>query len=144
MGLEGLGAWLVVFSCVTIVCSVISLLLPPLVGSRRRRNVRARVKFGGGGASGKQVGMGPDKVVICGAGLHGASLAYYLTQMGHKDVTVIEREKVAAGASGKGGGFLARDWGSGPTTQVRTIPPPISSQLCHAGALHVHVRQRAA
>jgi glycine/D-amino acid oxidase-like deaminating enzyme len=28
----------------------------------------------------------PSKVVICGAGLHGSALAYYLTKSGHTDV----------------------------------------------------------
>ena len=60
----------------------------------------------------------PSKVVICGAGLHGSALAYYLTKMGHKDVTVVEKHSVAAAASGKGGCFLSRDWGSGPTVQL--------------------------
>ena len=27
--------------------------------------------------------MPPGKIVICGAGLHGSALAFYLTQMGH-------------------------------------------------------------
>jgi glycine/D-amino acid oxidase-like deaminating enzyme len=60
----------------------------------------------------------PEKIVIAGAGLHGSALAYYLTKRGHKDVTVVEQKEVAAAASGKGGGFLARDWGSGPTVQL--------------------------
>jgi glycine/D-amino acid oxidase-like deaminating enzyme len=60
----------------------------------------------------------PSKVVICGAGLHGCALAYYLTKAGHTDVTVVEQHGVACAASGKGGGFLARDWGSGATTQL--------------------------
>ena len=51
------------------------------------------------------------RIVIAGAGLHGSALAYYLTQRGEKPL-VIERHSVAAAASGKGGGFLARDWGS--------------------------------
>ena len=60
----------------------------------------------------------PARVVICGAGLHGSALAYYLTSKGHRDVVVVERHSVAAAASGKGGGFLARDWGAGPTVQL--------------------------
>ena len=48
------------------------------------------------------------KIVIAGAGLHGAALAYFLTKRGAKPV-VIEKKEVAAAASGKGGGFLARD-----------------------------------
>ena len=63
----------------------------------------------------------PEKIVICGAGLHGSALAYYLTKAGHTDVTVVERKEVAAAASGKGGGFLARDWGSGPTVQLHKV-----------------------
>lgn len=57
------------------------------------------------------------KIVIAGAGLHGAALAYYLTKRGEKPL-IVERHSVGAAASGKGGGFLARDWGSGPTTQL--------------------------
>ena len=60
----------------------------------------------------------PSKIVIAGAGLHGSALAYFLTKRGHKDVTVVEEKEVAAAASGKGGGFLARDWGSGPTVPL--------------------------
>lgn len=53
-------------------------------------------------------------IVIAGAGLHGSALAYYLTKRGEKPI-IVERHSVAAAASGKGGGFLARDWGSGVT-----------------------------
>jgi glycine/D-amino acid oxidase-like deaminating enzyme len=54
--------------------------------------------------------------------LHGCALAYYLTvKAGHTDVTVVEKHSVAAAASGKGGGFLARDWGSGPTVQLHEV-----------------------
>ena len=45
------------------------------------------------------------------------------------DVTVIERESVAAAASGKGGGFLARDWGSGCTEQLHQVSFELHAQL---------------
>ena len=61
----------------------------------------------------------PGKVVILGAGLQGAALAYYLTRRGVKPL-IVEREKVAAAASGKGGGFLARDWGDSITRKLHT------------------------
>lgn len=61
------------------------------------------------------VSMSPP-VVIAGAGLHGSALAYYLTKRGVKPL-VIEAHSVAAAASGKGGGFLARDWGDGSATE---------------------------
>jgi len=49
------------------------------------------------------------RVVICGAGVIGAAAAYELSRQGMA-VTVIERWRVAGAASGKSGGFLARDW----------------------------------
>jgi glycine/D-amino acid oxidase-like deaminating enzyme len=48
-------------------------------------------------------------VVICGGGVIGACTAYFLACRGI-DATVVERAEVAAAASGKAGGFLARDW----------------------------------
>ena len=51
-------------------------------------------------------------VVICGAGVIGASIAYYLSRRG-AEVTVVERASVACAASGKSGGFLALDWCDG-------------------------------
>jgi len=49
------------------------------------------------------------QVVICGAGVIGAAAAYELSCRSVA-VTVIERWRVAGAASGKSGGFLARDW----------------------------------
>src|SRR5262245_66286628 len=51
----------------------------------------------------------PRRVVVCGAGVMGASVAYFLARRG-VTVTVIERTGVACAASGKSGGFLALDW----------------------------------
>jgi glycine/D-amino acid oxidase-like deaminating enzyme len=48
-------------------------------------------------------------VVICGGGVIGACTGYFLARRGI-DVTVVERSEVASSASGKAGGFLARDW----------------------------------
>src|SRR5437879_4801424 len=54
----------------------------------------------------------PRHVVVCGAGVIGASVAYFLTRRGI-GVTVVERSGVACAASGKSGGFLALDWCDG-------------------------------
>jgi len=51
-------------------------------------------------------------VIVCGAGVVGASVAYFLTRRGIA-VTVVERSGVACAASGKSGGFLALDWCDG-------------------------------
>jgi len=49
------------------------------------------------------------RVVICGAGVIGSAIAYYLALRGVA-ATVVERCDVACAASGKAGGFLALDW----------------------------------
>ncbi len=51
-------------------------------------------------------------VVICGAGVIGAAIAYYLSLRGVGAV-VVERGDIACAASGKSGGFLALDWCDG-------------------------------
>lgn len=57
------------------------------------------------------------RVVVLGGGVVGAAVAYYLTQKGHRNVTVVERCAVACAASGKAGGFLGGSWGDGSPTQ---------------------------
>jgi glycine/D-amino acid oxidase-like deaminating enzyme len=56
--------------------------------------------------------ISPRNVVVCGAGVMGAAVAYFLTRRGVA-VTVVERSGVACAASGKSGGFLALDWCDG-------------------------------
>jgi glycine/D-amino acid oxidase-like deaminating enzyme len=52
------------------------------------------------------------RVVICGAGVIGASIAYFLS-LRQVEAVVVERTGVACAASGKSGGFLALDWCDG-------------------------------
>lgn len=61
------------------------------------------------------------KVVVLGAGIHGASVAYYLSTKFGILPTVVERVSVAAAASGKAGGFLAREWGTGATVEISRV-----------------------
>ena len=51
-------------------------------------------------------------VVICGGGVIGAATAYELSRHDVR-VTLVERCEVGCAASGKSGGFLARDWCEG-------------------------------
>ncbi len=51
----------------------------------------------------------PSRVVICGGGVIGASIAYFLS-LRNVEAIVVERTRVANAASGKSGGFLALDW----------------------------------
>jgi len=52
------------------------------------------------------------RVLICGGGVIGAAIAYFLSRRG-VETTVIERTGLACAASGKSGGFLALDWCDG-------------------------------
>ena len=52
------------------------------------------------------------RVVICGGGAIGASIAYFLS-LRRVEAVVVERTGVACAASGKSGGFLALDWCDG-------------------------------
>ncbi|HEV2097627.1 MAG TPA: FAD-dependent oxidoreductase [Stellaceae bacterium] len=52
------------------------------------------------------------RVLICGGGVIGASIAYFLSCRGI-DAIVIEGTGLACAASGKSGGFLALDWCDG-------------------------------
>lgn len=70
----------------------------------------------------RMTSTGPvHKVVILGAGIHGASVAYHLSTKFGILPTVVERVSIAAAASGKAGGFLAREWGSGTTQQLHQV-----------------------
>ena len=65
-------------------------------------------------------------VIVCGAGVIGCATAFELSRRG-VDVTVVERWRVAGSASGKSGGFLARDWCNGT---------PVQSLAQHSFDLH--------
>ena len=52
------------------------------------------------------------RVLICGGGVIGVAIAYFLSRRGAKSI-VIERTGLACAASGKSGGFLALDWCDG-------------------------------
>ena len=69
------------------------------------------------------------RVLICGGGVIGACIAYFLARRG-VDVTVVERTEVACAASGKAGGFLALDWCAGG---------PLDSLARRSFALHARL-----
>ena len=73
----------------------------------------------------------PRHVVVCGAGVVGASVAYFLARRGVA-VTVVERSGVACAASGKSGGFLALDWCDGSVLE----PLARASFALHAQLTH--------
>lgn len=73
-------------------------------------------------------------VLICGGGVIGASIAYFLSCRGVK-ATVIEGTGLACAASGKSGGFLARDWCDGT---------PLAPLARRSFALHAQLNEKLA
>jgi glycine/D-amino acid oxidase-like deaminating enzyme len=71
------------------------------------------------------------RVLICGGGVIGAAIAYFLSCRGIA-ATVIERTGLACAASGKAGGFLARDWCDGT---------PLENLARRSFALHARLPQ---
>lgn len=61
----------------------------------------------------------PSRIVICGAGAIGASVAYFLTRRGARPF-VVDRAGPAAAASGRAAGFLAADWNAGTPLDALT------------------------
>lgn len=57
------------------------------------------------------------RVLICGGGVIGTSIAYFLGRRGIEAV-VIERTGIANAASGRSGGFLALDWCDGSPAEA--------------------------
>jgi glycine/D-amino acid oxidase-like deaminating enzyme len=74
------------------------------------------------------------RVLICGGGVIGASIAYFLSCRGVKAI-VIERTDLACAASGKSGGFLARDWCDGS---------PLAALARRSFALHAELAEKLA
>ncbi len=74
------------------------------------------------------------RVLICGGGVIGASIAYFLSCRGIEAI-VIERAGLASAASGKSGGFLALDWCDGT---------PLGPLARRSFALHAELARKVA
>lgn len=74
------------------------------------------------------------RVLICGGGVIGAAIAYFLSERGAEAI-VIERTEIACAASGKAGGFLAYDWCDGT---------PLQRLARRSFALHAELAERIA
>ncbi|KAL9181492.1 hypothetical protein ACHAXT_010297 [Thalassiosira profunda] len=62
------------------------------------------------------------RIVVIGGGVQGVSCAFHLHESSSlpegSTITILESQKLASAASGKGGGFMARSWGDGGSTQT--------------------------
>lgn len=64
------------------------------------------------------------RVVIIGGGIIGASIAYSLTLRGHRDVVILERNRVGEGATGNATGGIRQQFSSRTNVELsrRSIP----------------------
>ena len=73
-------------------------------------------------------------IVVVGGGIQGTSCAFQLHESAAlpsgSTITILEAQKLASAASGKGGGFMARSWGSGPTTVLHELAFDMYEKLC--------------
>src|SRR4051795_2253560 len=72
------------------------------------------------------------RVLICGGGVIGASIAYFLSCRGVQPI-VVERTGLACAASSKAGGFLAQDWCDGT---------PLEALARRSFALHAELTEQ--
>ncbi len=76
-------------------------------------------------------------VFIVGAGIMGLSIAYHLAKRGVRDVVVVDRGYLAAGASGRNGGGIRMQWST--ETNVRLMQESVELCKRFAGELGVNV-----
>lgn len=63
-------------------------------------------------------------VVIVGGGVIGASIAFHLTRLGVSDVVILEREDLAAGATGKSGALVRMHYTDAPEARLAVAALP--------------------
>src|SRR5690349_3849405 len=69
------------------------------------------------------------KVVIVGGGVIGTSVAYHLTQLGWRDVVLLEQNQLAAGTSWHAAGLIGRLRTSNSMTRINKYTVELYSQL---------------
>ena len=83
----------------------------------------------------KMSASGPKNIVVIGGGVQGTSVAFQIAEStslpAGSTITILEANKIASAASGKGGGFMARQWGDGgPTQTLHELAFDMYEELC--------------
>lgn len=75
----------------------------------------------------------PSNIVVIGGGIAGVSTAYFLSISPHlpksTTITLVEGTRIAAGASGYSGGFLAKDWHGSATASLAAMSYDLHARL---------------
>ncbi|MDQ3262683.1 MAG: FAD-dependent oxidoreductase [Myxococcota bacterium] len=77
------------------------------------------------------------KVVIIGGGIMGLALAHNLAKRGEKDVVVIEKGYLCAGASGRNGGGVRMQWGT--SSMIDLAKRSIDLMKSFAGEMGINI-----
>lgn len=75
--------------------------------------------------------MSKTHVVIIGGGIIGVCTAYYLSKEDGVNVTIVENAEIAGSASGKAGGFLAKDWHASATESLGYLSYDLHKKLAN-------------
>ena len=81
------------------------------------------------------------KVVIIGGGILGLALAYNLSLRGEKDVVVLERGYLCAGASGRNGGGVRMQWGTSANIELAKRSIELMGRFARDMGINVWLRQ---
>ncbi|XXF74940.1 FAD-dependent oxidoreductase [Myxococcaceae bacterium GXIMD 01537] len=81
------------------------------------------------------------KVVIIGGGIMGLALAYNLSLRGERDVVVLERGYLCAGASGRNGGGVRMQWGTPSMIELAKRSIDLMKQFARDLGINVWLRQ---
>jgi len=81
------------------------------------------------------------KVVVIGGGIMGLSLAHNLAARGEKDVVVLEKGYLCAGASGRNGGGVRAQWGTSAMIELAKRSIELMKQFARDMGINIWLRQ---
>ncbi len=81
------------------------------------------------------------KVVIIGGGIMGLALAHNLALRGEKDVVVLEKGYLCAGASGRNGGGVRMQWGTSSNIELAKRSIDLMKQFAAQMGINIWLRQ---
>jgi sarcosine oxidase, subunit beta len=81
------------------------------------------------------------KIVIIGGGIMGLALAWNLAERGERDVVVLERGYLCAGASGRNGGGVRMQWGTPTLIQLARRSIELMGRFARDLGINIWLRQ---
>ncbi|MHB8873901.1 MAG: FAD-dependent oxidoreductase [Myxococcaceae bacterium] len=81
------------------------------------------------------------KIVIVGGGIMGLALAHNLALQGERDVVVLEKSYLAAGASGRNGGGVRMQWGTGQNIELAKRSMELMRGFARETGINIWLRQ---